>query len=176
MIGVTGIGRALPAWMGWPAVFPALCENRLAGHRAKFNHFKYNLFPVNGACQSSLVARALQQTYRATCAREGPPEGTWRRLRSSSRWSASRSAHMPSSPRCTPTFRRTAANWCVRTQPQHQVRPAAARQQQSSTRPPPDAPRNFRTTIITNASPASAEVVAHVTDAGANCNDAAGTQ
>ncbi len=45
---------------GWPAFFPAFDKAAWLGIVPEFNPFKYNSFPVNGARQSSLVARRLQ--------------------------------------------------------------------------------------------------------------------
>ena len=55
---------------GWPAVFPAFAKAAWLGIVPEFNPFKYNSFPVNGARQSSLVARALQEQI-ARHARDG---------------------------------------------------------------------------------------------------------
>ena len=55
---------------GWPAVFPAFAKAAWLGIVPEFNPFKYNSFPVNGARQSSLVARTLQQQINRR-AREG---------------------------------------------------------------------------------------------------------
>jgi alpha-beta hydrolase superfamily lysophospholipase len=47
--------------MGWPAVFPSFAKAAWLGIVPEFNPFKYNSFPVNGARQTSLVARRLQE-------------------------------------------------------------------------------------------------------------------
>lgn len=60
MIGITSLAR-FAGVMGWPAVFPAFAKAAWLGVVPEFNPFKFNSFPVNGARQSSLVARALQQ-------------------------------------------------------------------------------------------------------------------
>jgi alpha-beta hydrolase superfamily lysophospholipase len=66
MIGITSMAR-FAGIFGWPAVFPAFAKAAWLGVVPEFNPFKYNSFPVNGARQSSLVARTLQQqiTQRA---------------------------------------------------------------------------------------------------------------
>ena len=69
MIGITSLARFAGVF-GWPAVFPAFAKAAWLGIVPEFNPFKYNSFPVNGARQSSLVARALQQRINQY-AREG---------------------------------------------------------------------------------------------------------
>ena len=60
MIGITSMAR-FAGVMGWPAVLPRYAKAAWLGIVPEFNPFKYNSFPVNGARQSSLVARRLQQ-------------------------------------------------------------------------------------------------------------------
>ena len=59
MIGITSLARFAGVF-GWPAFFPAFAKAAWLGIVPEFNPFKYNSFPVNGARQSSLVARRLQ--------------------------------------------------------------------------------------------------------------------
>jgi alpha-beta hydrolase superfamily lysophospholipase len=59
MIGVTSLAR-FAGIFGWPALVPAFDKASWLGIVPEFNPFKYNSFPVNGARQSSLVARRLQ--------------------------------------------------------------------------------------------------------------------
>ena len=59
MIGITSMARFAGVF-GWPAFFPAFDKAAWLGIVPEFNPFKYNSFPVNGARQSSLVARRLQ--------------------------------------------------------------------------------------------------------------------
>jgi alpha-beta hydrolase superfamily lysophospholipase len=59
MIGITSLARFAGVF-GWPAFFPAFDKAAWLGIVPEFNPFKYNSFPVNGARQSSLVARRLQ--------------------------------------------------------------------------------------------------------------------
>jgi alpha-beta hydrolase superfamily lysophospholipase len=59
MIGITSMARFAGVF-GWPALLPALDKAAWLGIVPEFNPFKYNSFPVNGARQSSLVARRLQ--------------------------------------------------------------------------------------------------------------------
>ena len=69
MIGVTSLAR-FAGIFGWPAVLPRFAKAAWLGVVTEFNPFKYNSFPVNGARQSSLVARTLQQRLDAL-SREG---------------------------------------------------------------------------------------------------------
>jgi alpha-beta hydrolase superfamily lysophospholipase len=69
MVGVTEMAR-FAGVLGWPAVFPAFEKSAWLGVEPEFNPFKYNSFPVNGARQSALVSRALQQQL-ARAAGEG---------------------------------------------------------------------------------------------------------
>ena len=59
MIGITSLARFAGVF-GWPAVFPPFARAAWLGIVPEFNPFKFNSFPVNGARQSSLVARRLQ--------------------------------------------------------------------------------------------------------------------
>jgi alpha-beta hydrolase superfamily lysophospholipase len=59
MIGITSMARFAGVF-GWPAFVPAFDKAAWLGIVPEFNPFKYNSFPVNGARQSSLVARRLQ--------------------------------------------------------------------------------------------------------------------
>lgn len=59
MIGITSMARFADVF-GWPAFIPAFDKAAWLGIVPEFNPFKFNSFPVNGARQSSLVARRLQ--------------------------------------------------------------------------------------------------------------------
>jgi alpha-beta hydrolase superfamily lysophospholipase len=67
MIGITSMARFAGVF-GWPAFFPAFDKAAWLGIVPEFNPFKYNSFPVNGARQSSLVARRLQAQINAHAA------------------------------------------------------------------------------------------------------------
>jgi alpha-beta hydrolase superfamily lysophospholipase len=153
--------------MGWPAVFPAFAKAAWLGVVPEFNPFKFNSFPVNGARQSSLVARALQQTIVDYAAKgrlkELAPVLTFQSVVdftvSTRAIVSALYANLPANGSELVLFdlnRNTKFGPLLR-----------ASTDTVLTRLLPDAPRNFRTTIITNASPASAEVVAQVTEAGA---------
>ncbi|MCX7892442.1 MAG: alpha/beta hydrolase [Burkholderiales bacterium] len=59
MIGITAFARFAGVF-GWPAVFPAFAQAAWLSVMTEFNPFKYNSFPINGARQSSLLTRVLQ--------------------------------------------------------------------------------------------------------------------
>ncbi|WP_093381145.1 carboxylesterase [Variovorax sp. OV329] len=59
MIGITEASR-FAGVLGWPAVLPAFASAAWLGIVPEFNPFKYNSFPVNGARQSSLLTRDLR--------------------------------------------------------------------------------------------------------------------
>jgi alpha-beta hydrolase superfamily lysophospholipase len=166
MIGITSFARFAGVF-GWPAVFPAFAKAAWLGIVDEFNPFKYNSFPVNGARQTSLVARALQQQI-AQYAKEGrlaelAPVLTFQSVVD---FTVSTRAivnalyvNLPPNgselvlfdinrnAKFGPLLRADADTVLARLLP--------------------NAPRTFRTTIITNVSPASAEVLERVTEAGA---------
>lgn len=69
MIGITAFAR-FAGFFGWPAVFPAFANAAWLSVVPEFNPFKYNSFPINGARQSSLLTRVLQDEI-ADAARTG---------------------------------------------------------------------------------------------------------
>jgi len=166
MIGVTSLARFAGVF-GWPAVFPAFAKAAWLGVVPEFNPFKYNSFPVNGARQSSLVARALQQQIaqysgdgRLT---EVAPVQTFQSVVD---FTVSTRAivnalyvNLPANGSELVLFD---LNRNAKFGPL--LRPST---DTVLARLLPEAPRTFRTTVITNASPGSAEVVERVTEAGA---------
>ena len=166
MIGITSMAR-FAGVAGWPAVFPAFAKAAWLDVTPEFNPFKYNSFPVNAARQSSLISRALQKQIAAH-AKDGrlaelPPVLTFQSVVD---FTVSTRAivdalygNLPAngselvlfdlnrSARFGPLFRASADTMLSRLLP--------------------DPPRAFRTTIITNAGPDDAEVVARTTEAGA---------
>jgi alpha-beta hydrolase superfamily lysophospholipase len=166
MIGITSMARFAGVF-GWPAVFPSFAKAAWLGIVPEFNPFKYNSFPVNAARQTSLVARELQRRI-AQYAGEGrlgelAPILTFQSVVD---FTVSTRAiinalyvNLPANgselvlfdlnrnAKFGPLLRASADNVLNR------LLPAP--------------PRTFKTTIITNASPGSAEVVERVTPAGA---------
>ncbi len=166
MIGITSLARFAGVF-GWPAVFPAFAKASWLGIVPEFNPFKYNSFPVNAARQSSLVARALQQQI-AQYAGEGrltelAPVLTFQSVVdftvSTRAIVNSLYVNLPANGSELVLFdlnRNTKFGPLLR-----------ASTDTVLARLLPDAPRTFRTTVITNLSPGNAEVVERVTEAGA---------
>lgn len=166
MIGVTSLARFAGVF-GWPAVFPAFAKAAWLGVVPEFNPFKYNSFPVNAARQSSLIARALQERIAAYAAegrlKEIAPVLTFQSVVD---FTVSTRAivnalyvNLPANGSELVLFdinRNTKFGPLLRASTDTVV-----------ARLLPPAPRTFRTTIITNVSPTSAEVQERVTEAGA---------
>ena len=166
MIGITSFAR-FAGVLGWPAVFPSFAKAAWLGIVPEFNPFKYNSFPVNAARQSSLVARTLQAQIAAHAAdgrlKELAPVLTFQSVVdftvSTRAIIDALYANLPAngselvlfdinrSAKFGPLLRRSTDTMLARLLP--------------------DAPRTFRTTIITNAGPGNPEVVERVTEAGA---------
>ncbi len=166
MIGITNLARFAGVF-GWPAIFPPFAKAAWLSVVPEFNPFKYNSFPVNGARQSSLVVRRLQQQI-ADHARDGrlaelPPILTFQSIVdftvSTRAIVSALYVHLPANgselvlfdlnrnARLGPLLRSRAGNMLTRILP--------------------EPPRPFRTTIITNVSSETGEVVERVTEAGA---------
>ncbi len=166
MIGITNLARFAGVF-GWPAVFPAFAKAAWLGVVPEFNPFKYNSFPVNAARQSSLIARALQQQI-ARYVREGrlaelPPILTFQSVVD---FTVSTRAivdalyvHLPANGSELVLFD---LNRSAKFGPLLRSNADTAL---AGLLPAP--PRQFTTTIITNSSPESREVIERVTPAGA---------
>jgi alpha-beta hydrolase superfamily lysophospholipase len=165
MIGITAFARFAGVF-GWPAVLPAFAKAAWLGIVPEFNPFKYNSFPINGARQSSLLTRALQKRLNQY-ARAGrldalPPVLTFQSVVdftvSTRAIITSLYANLPAngSELVLFDFNRSAQLGLL-------IRPGT---NTLLARILPSPPRNYRTTVITNASPASEEVVERVTEAG----------
>ena len=166
MIGITSLARFAGVF-GWPAVFPAFAKAAWLGVVPEFNPFKYNSFPVNGARQSSLVARVLQQQI-AQYAAEGrlaelPPILTFQSVVdftvSTRAIISALYAHLPANGSELVLFdlnRNAKFGPLLRSSTDNLL-----------TRILPEPPRRFRTTIITNVTPDSNAVIERVTEAGA---------
>jgi alpha-beta hydrolase superfamily lysophospholipase len=166
MIGVTSVAR-FAGFLGLPALLPSFAKAAWIGIVPEFNPFKYNSFPVNGARQSSLLTRALQDKV-AEYARSGrlsslAPVLTFQSLVDST--VSTRAivdalyVHLPANGSELVLFdlNRNAT-----------VGPLIpASDDTAIDRLLPPAPRAFRTTVISNANSASPEVVATTTAAGA---------
>jgi len=67
MIGITAFAR-FAGVLGWPAIFPSFAKTAWLDITPEFNPFKYNSFPVNAARQSSLISRGLQDEIARSAA------------------------------------------------------------------------------------------------------------
>jgi alpha-beta hydrolase superfamily lysophospholipase len=166
MIGITELSRFAGVF-GWPAIFPAFAKAAWLGIVPEFNPFKYNSFPVNGARQSSLLTRDL----RSHIAREEsagnltklPPILTFQSLID---FTVSTRAIV------TGLYARLPSNGSelVLFDLNRSIKFGPLLRSGSDLRLDrilPPAPRNFRSTVITNRGPNSRQVVERVTEAGA---------
>jgi len=165
MIGVTALAR-FAGFFGWPAVFPAFAKASWLAVVPEFNPFKYNSFPINGARQSSLLTRVLQEQI-AERARNGkiaglPPVLTFQSVVdftvSTRAIVTSLYGFLPANGSELVLFdvNRSAAFGAL-------IRASA---NAMLNRILPDAPRDYRTTIVTNADAQHADMVARVIEAG----------
>ena len=166
MIGITEWAR-FAGFAGVPAIFPRFAKAAWLSILPEFNPFKYNSFPVNGARQSSLLTRALQPRV-ARLAQEGrlaglPPVLTFQSLTdftvSTQAVVDALYAHLPDNGSELVIFD---INRSAKFGPL--LRPAI---ETLLGRLLPEAPRRFRTSIITDAGSGSGDMVERVTEAGA---------
>lgn len=166
MVGVTAFAR-FAGLAGLPAIFPAFAKASWLSVLPEFNPFKYNSFPINGARQSHLLTAALQQKIAARASEnrlaELPPIITFQSVMdftvSTRAIVTALYAHLPSN-----------GSELVLFDVNRNTKFGPLLSSASDTmlaRILPDPPRRFRTTIITNASPDSPDVVERVMEAGA---------
>jgi alpha-beta hydrolase superfamily lysophospholipase len=167
MVGITSFAR-FAGLAGLPAILPAFAKAAWLGIIPEFNPFKYNSFPVNGARQSHLLTVALQAKIA--------------RLARTERWS-----HLPPLLTFQSVLDFTVSTRAIVTRLYAQLPENGselvlfdinrntklgplmnAASDTVLTRILPAPPRAFRTSVIANASPDSAEVVERVTEAGAS--------
>ena len=165
MIGITSMARFAGVF-GWPAFFPAFDKAAWLGIVPEFNPFKYNSFPVNGARQSSLVARRLQAQIDRH-AREDQLKGLPPVLTFQSVVDFTVSTHAIVSA----LYSRLPANGSelVLFDLNRNARFGPLLRAGTDTavaRLLPEPPRNFRSTLVTNVSRQSDQVVARTIDAG----------
>jgi alpha-beta hydrolase superfamily lysophospholipase len=165
MIGITSMARFAGVF-GWPAFIPAFDKAAWLGIVPEFNPFKYNSFPVNGARQSSLVARRLQAQIDRHAREDNlgdlPPVLTFQSVVdftvSTRAIVTALYANLPANGSWLVLFdlnRHAKFGPLLRTGTDTMVARLLA-----------DAPRNFGTTVVTNASQRSDEVVARSVEAG----------
>ncbi len=166
MIGITSTARFAGVF-GWPAFIPAFDKAAWLGIVPEFNPFKYNSFPVNGARQSSLVARRLQAQIDRH-AREDNLKGLAPVLTFQSVVDFTVSTRAIVSA----LYAKLPANGSelVLFDLNRHAKFGPLLRRSTDTvleRLLPDAPRNFRTTVVTNIDRGSDSVVARTIDAGA---------
>ncbi len=170
MIGITRFAR-FAGLLGLPAFFPAFAKAAWLSVLPEFNPFKYNSFPVNAALQSSLLARSLQEQL-ARAARddrlsEVPPILTFQSVVDftvSTRAVVSELyAQLPSNGSELVLFdiNRNAKLGLL----------LASSADAALEELLPEAPHRFRSVIVANASPASSDVVANITESGATTEE-----
>ncbi len=166
MIGITAFARFAGVF-GWPAIFPAFANAAWLSVTPEFNPFKYNSFPINGARQSSLLTRVLQQQI-ASYARDNrlaglPPILTFQSVVD---FTVSTRAIV------TALYARLPANGSELVlfdlNRNAIISPLLRANVESALdRLLPAPPRQFRATIIANAGPGTLEVVERVVESGA---------
>ncbi|HSF59103.1 MAG TPA: alpha/beta hydrolase [Candidatus Binatia bacterium] len=165
MVGITSFARFV-GLAGLPAMLPRFAKAAWITILPEFNPFKYNSFPINGGRQSHFVTQALQQQITRH-ERDGrlnqlPPILTFQSLIDFTvHTQAIVSAlyvHLPKNGSELVLFD---LNRAAKLSPL--LRSAM---ETKLTRILPEPPRRYRTTIITNASHDTSEVVERVTEAG----------
>ena len=165
MIGVTELSR-FAGIFGWPAVFPAFAKAAWLGIVPEFNPFKYNSFPINGARQSSLLTRELQ-------AQIGREEAAGKLARIAPVLTFQSVIDFTVSTRAivTSLYGRLPDNGSelVLFDMNRSARIGPLLRNASDLHPErllPPAPRRFRSALITNENPETADVVEKVVEAG----------
>jgi alpha-beta hydrolase superfamily lysophospholipase len=167
MIGITSMARFAGVF-GWPAFIPAFDKAAWLGIVPEFNPFKYNSFPVNGARQSSLVARRLQAQIDRHAREDNlkglPPVLTFQSVVdftvSTRAIVTALYAQLPKNGSELVLFD---LNRHVKFGPL-----LRAGTDTMVARLLPDPPRNFGTVVVTNASRSTDQVVARITPAGSS--------
>ena len=165
MIGITSMAR-FAGVLGWPALLPRFDKAAWLGIVPEFNPFKFNSFPVNGARQSSLVARRLQAQIDRRAA-----DGSLQRLppvltfQSVVDFTVSTRAIVNALYGQLPANGSELVLFDLNRSAQFRVlmRPST---ETILTRLLPDPPRNFRTTLVTNRNTGTDQVVARTIEAG----------
>ena len=166
MIGITAMAR-FAGVMGWPAVLPRYAKAAWLGIVPEFNPFKYNSFPVNGARQSSLVARQLQQQIS-----DHAQDGKLAALAPVQTFQSVVDFTVSTRAIVNALYQNLPANGSElvlfdinrNTKIGPLLRPNA---ETILARLVPDAPRTYRLAVVTNENPNSAQVLERVTEAGA---------
>ena len=174
MIGITSMARFAGVF-GWPAFVPAFDKAAWLGIVPEFNPFKYNSFPVNGARQSSLVARRLQaQIDRRVddgSLQQLPPVLTFQSVVD---FTVSTRAIVNALYARLPANGSELVLFDINRQAKFRTLLRASTDTMVS-RLLPDPPRSFRATLVTNRDARSAMVVARTVEAGSTVETDAGS-
>jgi alpha-beta hydrolase superfamily lysophospholipase len=166
MVGLTSFAR-FAGLAGLPAILPRFAKAAWLGILPEFNPFKYNSFPINAAREAHRLTVSLQERI-AQYSRDGrlerlPPILTFQSVMDFTVTTravvSALYVQLPANGSELVLFdinRAAKLSPLLRTSTETML-----------TRILPALPRRFRTTVITNADPGSAEVVAQVTEAGA---------
>jgi alpha-beta hydrolase superfamily lysophospholipase len=166
MIGITAFARFAGVF-GWPAVFPAFANAAWLSIVPEFNPFKYNSFPINGARQSSLLTRVLQEQLtanaRANRLAELAPVLTFQSVVD---FTVSTRAVI------TALYQQLPANGSELVlfdiNRNAKLSPLLrANMETALERLVPEGPLKYRLTVVANAAPKTSDVVARITEAGA---------
>ncbi|MCU0897578.1 MAG: alpha/beta hydrolase [Burkholderiales bacterium] len=170
MIGITAFARFAGVF-GWPAVFPAFANAAWLSIVTEFNPFKYNSFPINGARQSSLLTRALQEQI-TTYARENRLGGLAPVLTFQSVVDFTVSTRAV----ITALYEQLPANGSelvlFDVNRNAKLSPLLRSSfEDALERLAPQPPLKFRLTVVANAAPKTSDVVARITNAGASASE-----
>jgi alpha-beta hydrolase superfamily lysophospholipase len=165
MVGITGFARFV-GLAGLPAMLPRFAKAAWITILPEFNPFKYNSFPINAARQSHFVTQELQQRITRH-ERDGrlnqlAPILTFQSLIDFTvHTQAIVSALYVYLPKNGSELVLFDLNWAAKLSPL-----LRSPMETKLTRILPEAPRRYRATIITNATPDTSEVVERATEAG----------
>jgi len=165
MIGITRFAR-FAGIAGWPAIFPAFAKAAWLSVLPEFNPFKYNSFPINGARQTDRLTAVLQEQI-LRLGRENrldrlPPVLTFQSVVD---FTVSTRAIADALYQRLPPNGSELVLFDINRASKFDTlfRPASETKLERLLPPPP---RPFRTTLVTNASAATGDVVERVTEAG----------
>jgi alpha-beta hydrolase superfamily lysophospholipase len=165
MIGITSFAR-FAGLAGLPAILPAFAKAAWLSILPEFNPFKYNSFPVNAARQSHSLTTALQRriSQAASNGRLGelPPILTFQSVVD---FTVSTRAIITALYGLLPDNGSELVLFDLNRKAKFGPLLSSA-SDIILNRVLPPAPRDYRTVIVTNESPASSQVVAQVTEAG----------
>ena len=170
MIGITRFAR-FAGVAGWPAIFPAFAKAAWLGIRPEFNPFKYESFPVNGARQTHSLTAVLQAQIARLAAADRldalPPVLTFQ---SAVDFTVSTRAIVDALYAFLPPNGSELVVFDVnRASKFFPLLRSAAEATVERVLPPP--PRPWTSTVVTNPTPRSSQVIARITPAGSGAEE-----